>query len=77
MLMRGITQGHPFYDGNKPTGFFMVSYDLSVVGSPFPMRFDFDRTDALCVRPSAGDIRDVYVVADELERLWAGEPAPP
>ncbi|MBI4491217.1 MAG: Fic family protein [Chloroflexi bacterium] len=26
MLLRGITQGHPFYNGNKRTGFLPAAY---------------------------------------------------
>src|SRR5687768_9765786 len=28
MLLRGITQGHPFNDGNKRTGFLLAAYYL-------------------------------------------------
>src|SRR6266508_5638400 len=28
MLLRGITQGHPFNDGNKRTGFLVAAYYL-------------------------------------------------
>ena len=38
MLLRGITQGHPFNDGNKRTGFLLASYYLVRVGSRSPIR---------------------------------------
>ena len=28
MVLRGITQGHPFNDGNKRTGFLLAAYNL-------------------------------------------------
>ena len=36
MLLRGITQGHPFNDGNKRTGFLVAAYYLRRVGNPTP-----------------------------------------
>jgi death-on-curing protein len=72
MLLRGITQGHPFNDGNKRTGFLIAAYYLNLVGFPFPARFDFDAAEALTVGVSAKTIRDVAVIAAELERLWMG-----
>jgi death-on-curing protein len=32
MLVRGITQGHPFQDANKRTGFLVASYYLAQMG---------------------------------------------
>lgn len=72
MLLRGITQGHPFNDGNKRTGFLIAAYYLNLVGFPFPTRFDFVAAEALSVGVSAGTIRDVAVIAVELDRLWSG-----
>src|SRR5579859_5752373 len=42
MLLRGITQGHPFHDGNKRTGFLLASYYLDLVGSPLPAQLPVD-----------------------------------
>jgi prophage maintenance system killer protein len=70
MLLRGITQGHPFNGGNKRTGFLLATYDLDLVGYPIPEHFDFDRAEGLCVSVSAGEIRDVAAIAEELARLW-------
>lgn len=71
MLLRGITQGHPFNDGNKRTGFLVAAYFLEFVGLPIPTGFDAREAEALCVRVSAGELRDVTAVAEELRRLWA------
>jgi death-on-curing protein len=70
MLLRGITQGHPFVDGNKRTGFAVASYVLEMTGYPMPPALAVDETIDLCVRVSAGTLRDVEAIASELRRLW-------
>jgi death-on-curing protein len=72
MLLRGITQGHPFNDGNKRTRFLVAAYFLDLVGFSFPLEFDFEEAERLCLAVSAGEIRDVTTIAAELERLWTG-----
>jgi prophage maintenance system killer protein len=71
MLRRGITQGHPFSDGNKRTGFLLASYYLNQVGHPWPAQVVEDDVIALCLRVSADQIRDVATIASELRRLWS------
>ena len=71
MLFRGITQGHRFTDGNKRTGFLLASYYLSQVYAPAPPTLPIDQVEALCIRVSAGQLRDVTAIAAELERLWS------
>lgn len=73
MLLRGITQGHPFNDGNKRTGFLVAGFFLDLVGHPYPPRLSVAGVTTLAFGVSAGTIRDVAVIAAELERLWAGE----
>jgi death-on-curing protein len=70
MLLRGITQGHPFNDGNKRTGFLLTAYYLRLSGHPLPAHIPVDDVVSLCLRVSAGDIRDVAIITDDLERLW-------
>jgi death-on-curing protein len=70
MLLRGITQGHPFNDGNKRTGFLTAAYYLDLVGIHLPDPLDIDAAERLCLRVSAGDLRDVDAIAAELRRLW-------
>lgn len=70
MLLRGITQGHPFTDGNKRTGFLVATFYLKVMGYPIPYQADNDEVVDFCVHISAGDIRDVREIADGLRRLW-------
>ncbi len=70
MLLRGITQGHPFNDGNKRTGFLVATYYLDRMGHPLPRALPERDVVALCLRVSAGDIRDVDAIAAELARLW-------
>ena len=77
MLLRGITQGHPFNDGNKRTGLLVAAYYLDLVGRPYPPELPVEATVALCLRVSAGEIRDVALIAAELERLWLGGPTEP
>jgi death-on-curing protein len=69
-LLRGITQGHPFNDGNKRTGFLVAAYLLEIVGHSIPPEFDTAAAEELCVRVSAGNTRDVNEIARELRRLW-------
>jgi prophage maintenance system killer protein len=71
MLLRGITQGHPFNDGNKRTGFLLASYYLELVGIAFPREVPDEAVVSLCLRVSAGDIRDVETIASELRHIWA------
>lgn len=70
MLLRGITQGHPFNDGNKRTGFLLATYYLNLVGYPAPAQLPPDDVVELCMRISAGATRDVAVIAQELGHLW-------
>ncbi|MGH2351078.1 MAG: type II toxin-antitoxin system death-on-curing family toxin, partial [Chloroflexota bacterium] len=70
MLLRGITQGHPFNGGNKRTGFLVAAYYLELAGNPLPRSLPIDDVVELCVRISAGELRDVEAIAQELQRLW-------
>lgn len=70
MLLRGITQGHPFTDGNKRTGFLVATYYLDLAGFGVPDAFDPDAVVDLCLRISAGEIRDVSTIAIKLRDLW-------
>jgi death on curing protein len=70
MLLRGITAGHPFNDGNKRTGFLTAMYFIELVGFLRPVPFSTDEAAALCLRISAGQLRDVETIASELRRLW-------
>lgn len=72
MLLRGITQGHPFYDGNKRTGFLLASFYLERMGHPWPPRLAEDRVIAFCLEVSAGAIRDVPEMAATLRQFWGG-----
>lgn len=74
MLLRGITQGHPFGDGNKRTGFALAAYYLDLVGltARLDMWEEGELTD-FCMAVSAGDIRDVSLIATTLRRLWGVE----
>lgn len=73
MLLRGITQGHPFNDGNKRTGFLLAGYYLLRVGYAFPNPLPVDEAENLCLRVSAGHIRDIESIANELANLWGEE----
>jgi len=75
MLLRGITQGRPFNDGNKRTGFLVAAYYLELAGLPPPEQLSVDAVVALCLAVSAGAIRDVGIMARKLQQLWEGEKA--
>lgn len=70
MLLRGITQGHPFNDGNKRTGFLTAAYYLRRVGFPTPSPLDEDAVVDLCMQVSAGQLRDIARIAQELRACW-------
>ena len=72
MLLRGVTQGHPFNDGNKRTGYLVAGYYLELVGIPYPDRQSQDEAVAFCLMVSAGEIRDVLEMARVLRQLWLG-----
>jgi len=69
-LLRGITQGHPFNDGNKRTGFLTAAFYLERLGYRLPDPLPNDSIFDLCLRVSAGELRDVRAIAAELRRLW-------
>lgn len=73
MLLRGITQGHPFNDGNKRTGFLTAYYFLEQLGFPIPEDLSEEEVYDLCLRVSSGEIRAVEVISDSLKTLW-GQP---
>lgn len=70
MLLRGITQGHPFNDGNKRTGFLVASYYLHRMGLPLGHQVSSTALVDLCLQVSAGDMRDVATIAAELRAIW-------
>jgi death-on-curing protein len=74
MLLRGITQGHPFADGNKRTGLLVAAYYLELTGHLIPDAFDQNATVEFCMRVSAGEIREVSVMADWLRKMWGSAP---
>ncbi|MDQ2784355.1 MAG: Fic family protein [Chloroflexota bacterium] len=71
MLLRGITQGHPFNDGNKRTGFLTVAYYLAQMGYPLPATLPVDVIANVCLRVSAGELRDVWEIAQMIRSLWS------
>ncbi len=70
MLLRGITAGHPFADGNKRTGFFAAMYYLEQIGYPPPDRLPIDEVVAFSLKVSGGTMRDIEAIASELSRFW-------
>ena len=74
MLLRGVTQGHPFNDGNKRTGFLMAAAYLDLVRQSAPSTLDIPTVVEFCVRVSAGDIRDVDAIEDALRGWWGADP---
>ncbi len=45
------------------------------MGHAFPDPLDVDVAEDLCLRVSAGQLRDVRRIADELTRLWGQQDA--
>lgn len=69
MLWRGITQGHPFTDGNKRTGFLIAVYYLDRVGYVLRPRLIRAEVVSFSRRLSAGEVRDLGTIAAML-RAW-------
>ena len=66
MLLRGVTQGHPFTDGNKRTGFLVAVYYLDRVGYVLRPALSQPEVVSFCRRVSAGEVRDVTTIATAL-----------
>lgn len=73
MLLRGITQGHPFGDGNKRTGFLLAALYLDLVDVSLPRHLSIEGVTMLSLGVSAGEIQNVRTIAETLRRLWKGE----
>lgn len=71
ILMRGITGGHPFEDGNKRTGFLTVTYFLHQNGINLPEGFSADEAESLCLRISSGELRDIVEIEKIIEKIWS------
>jgi prophage maintenance system killer protein len=69
MLMRGITQGHPFTDAHKRTGFLLAVYFLDRMGYVLGSELSLSEVVSFSRRVSAGEIRDLAVIATAL-RNW-------
>jgi death on curing protein len=69
MLMRGITQGHPFTDANKRTGFLLAVYFLDRTGYVVRPELSLSEVVSFSRRVSAGEIRDLAMIAATL-RNW-------
>ena len=67
MLLRGITQGHPFTDANKRTGFLLAVYDLDRTGIVLRRNLSRPEVISFCRRVSAGEVRDLATIAAALE----------
>lgn len=65
MLMRGITQGHPFQDANKRTGFLVASYYLAQMGRELVEPVPEAAIIGLALRIASGSLRDVAEIAAE------------
>ena len=71
MLLRGITRGHPFNDGNKRVGFLLAGYYLRLVGYRWPAQLPEQDVISFIVRVSAGDVRHIDEIAEQLRHFWA------
>ena len=70
VLLRGVTQGHPFVDGNKRTEFVTAAYYLEQAGYPAPAIFPVEEVVTFCEDVSAGEIRDLEIIAGRLRCFW-------
>lgn len=66
MLFRGITQGHPFTDANKRTGFLLAIYYLDWMG--YALRSELSPAEVVSFsrRVSAGKVRGLETIAAAL-----------
>lgn len=77
VLLRGITQGHPFTDANKRTGFLLAVYYLDLVG--YVLRPALSRAEVVSFsrRVSAGEVRDLGTIAATLQAWTEPQREPP
>ena len=75
MLLRGITQGHPFTDANKRTGFLVAIYNLDRVSLVLRPNLSRAEVVSFCRRVSSGGVRDLQTIAAAL-KAWT-EPEVP
>jgi len=76
MLWRGITQGHPFGDGNKRAGFALASYYLRLLDLNPPVdAWDEEELYAVNMKVSAGEISDIRELRAQLLDWWGLEDA--
>ncbi|HET8629872.1 MAG TPA: type II toxin-antitoxin system death-on-curing family toxin [Thermomicrobiales bacterium] len=76
MLVRGITQGHPFQDANKRMGFLVASYYLAQLGYELVDPVPEAELIALAVGVSAGQVRDVAEIAAALRPFYRPHSGP-
>lgn len=70
VILKGITGGHPFEDGNKRTGFLTVAYFLHQKDIELPEGFSVDEAESLCLRISSGELRDTVEIQKHIEKIW-------
>jgi prophage maintenance system killer protein len=75
MLLRGITQGHPFIDANKRTGFLVAIYYFDRVGFVLRPNLSPAEVVSFCRRVSAGEVRDLQTIAAALKAWTAAKAA--
>jgi prophage maintenance system killer protein len=66
-----LPRGHPFNDGNKRTGFLVAAYYLRIMDYQPPATYRVGEVVDFCVRVSAGEIRDIQEIAEEIGHLWS------
>jgi death-on-curing protein len=70
MLLRGITKGHPFQDGNKRTGFLTATYFLAQMGYELRKPVPEEEIIALATRVSAGKLVEVADITSEMRPFY-------
>jgi prophage maintenance system killer protein len=74
MLWRGITQGHPFGDGNKRAGFALATYYLHLLGlEPAVEDWDEEEVYGFNIKVSSGEVRDITEMRKQLLDWWGLE----
>jgi death on curing protein len=69
VLLRGISQNHPFKDGNKRTAFLLASYLLQLSGYEAPIWADTS-VEEFCIRIADGQLKDIEPITKGLRDFW-------
>jgi prophage maintenance system killer protein len=70
VLLRGISRGHAFVDGNKRAAWQLTAYYLAAMGYGTPPPFDIDLVERFCKGIASGEVNDLEAIEAQLHEWW-------